>query len=69
MFLGLLTLIPIKEQYLLQLKGFSKKKSDPFCRSQRFKLTVVRPGGEIELITTSVRQVGLMRIPFHFADG
>ena len=47
----------VHEQYLLQLKGFSKKRSDPFCRSQRFKLTVMRPGDHIETITTSVRQV------------
>lgn len=51
----------IYEQYTLQLKGYSKRRSDPFCRSQRFRLTVQRPGKKTETIVSSVRQLNFLR--------
>lgn len=47
-------------EYVLQLRGFSKRRSDPFCRSQRFRMTVgsaERP----ETVTTSVRQLNFLK--------
>lgn len=53
-------LIDIHEEYVLQLKGYSKRRSDPFCRSQRFPLTIQTPEGEKKIVT-SVRQLNFMK--------
>lgn len=49
----------VYEDYLLQLRAFSKKRSDPFCRSQRFRLYLDRDA--TQYIMTSTRQLNFFR--------
>ena len=49
----------VYEDYQLQLKAFSKKRSDPFCRSERYRLYI---GPEKDdYIVTSTRQLNFFR--------
>jgi hypothetical protein len=50
----------VHEDYTQQTKGYTKKRSDAFNRSQRFKLYIGPPDNG-RALTTSVRQLNFMR--------